>query len=79
MAANAVTTACAKNGQQPPNGYCNMELMLKTILRHGKVMPSGTCMDARALKDEELVDGAQRGDIATLSSATSSTDKVLVF
>jgi len=77
LLADAVT--CAKSGQQPPSGYYNMELMLKAVLRQGKVLLCGTCMDARALKNDELIEGAQRSDMGALSSTTCNADKVLVF
>lgn len=69
----------AKRGQKVPSGYYSIELMLKSVLRHGKVFLCGTCMDARGLKEEELVDGAQRSDMDTLSRLTAESEKVLVF
>lgn len=77
----ADAVSCARQGQKPPSGYYNIELMLKAVLRHGKsrALLCGTCMDARGLTDEELIDGAQRSDMETLSTATCDADKVLVF
>ena len=39
----------------------------------------GTCMDARGLRDEEMIDGARRGTLAQLADWTAQADKVLVF
>jgi uncharacterized protein involved in oxidation of intracellular sulfur len=40
--------AAAKAGQQTPNGYYNLERMVKGVLtRKGRVLLCGTCMDAR--------------------------------
>lgn len=75
----ADAVACAKAGQKVPQGYYNLELMVKGIARHGEVVLCGTCMDARGLRDEELVDGARRGTMDDLASLTRAADKVLVF
>ena len=79
LMADAVT--CAKQGQKPPSGYYNIELMLKAVLRHenSRGLLCGTCMDARGLSVEELIEGAQRSDLEALSAATCNADKVLVF
>jgi uncharacterized protein involved in oxidation of intracellular sulfur len=52
--------ACAKAGQNTPNGYYNLERMLKPILRRGRVLLCGTCMDARGLKEAEVGSKAQQ-------------------
>jgi uncharacterized protein involved in oxidation of intracellular sulfur len=70
---------CARHGQQTPSGFYNLELMLKSVLRQQRVLLCGTCMDARGLKEADIVEGASRSDMDTLSSATIAADKVLVF
>jgi uncharacterized protein involved in oxidation of intracellular sulfur len=70
---------CAKAGQSTPDGYYNLGRMLKPIARHGKVLLCGTCMDARGLSSEELVEGAQRSSMLELTQYTIDADKVLVF
>jgi len=70
----------AKAGQQTPNGYYNVERMLKGILgRKGEVLLCGTCMDARGIKEAEIVDGSRRSTLDELTEKTASADKVLVF
>ncbi len=72
--------ACAKQGQQTPSGYYNIELMLKSVLRHKQhVLSCGTCMDARGLNEVDIIEGIIRSDMDTLSNATVAADKVLVF
>lgn len=61
LMANAV--ACAKTGQKVPQGYYNLELMVKAVIRTGEVLLCGTCMDARGLADAELVEGARRSTL----------------
>jgi uncharacterized protein involved in oxidation of intracellular sulfur len=70
---------CAKAGQQTPQGYYNIERMLKPIDRKGQVILCGTCMDARGMKDEEIAAGARRGTLIELTDFTVKADKVLVF
>jgi uncharacterized protein involved in oxidation of intracellular sulfur len=70
---------CAKLGQKTPDGYYNMERMLKPLCRKGRVLLCGTCMDARGLIDEDIVDGARRSSMAELSQLTLEADRVLVF
>jgi uncharacterized protein involved in oxidation of intracellular sulfur len=77
LMADAVT--CAKSGQKLPEGYYNLQLMLGKVLRKGEVALCGTCMDARGLRDEELLEGARRGTVAQLADWTAEADKVLVF
>ena len=77
LMADAVT--CAKSGQKVPEGYYNVQLMLGTVLRKGEVGLCGTCMDARGLRDEELVEGAKRSTLSQLADWTAEADKVLVF
>jgi uncharacterized protein involved in oxidation of intracellular sulfur len=75
----ADAVGCAKSGQKVPEGYYNVQLMLGKVLRKGEVGLCGTCMDARGLRDEELIDGARRGTLAQLADWTAESDKVLVF
>jgi uncharacterized protein involved in oxidation of intracellular sulfur len=77
LMADAVT--CAKGGQKVPEGYYNVQLMLGKVLRKGEVALCGTCMDARGLREDELVEGARRGTLAQLADWTVEADKVLVF
>jgi uncharacterized protein involved in oxidation of intracellular sulfur len=75
----ADAVGCAKSGQKVPEGYYSVQLMLGTVLRKGDVGLCGTCMDARGLRDEELVEGARRSTLAQLADWTAEADKVLVF
>lgn len=70
---------CAKAGQKTPEGYYNLERMLKPVIRKGSVLLCGTCMDARALTEDELMEGARRSSMAELTERTTAADKVLVF
>lgn len=72
--------ACAKRGQAVPTGYYNLNRMLKSLtLRHVEIGVCGTCMDARGIAAEELVEGAQRSTLDQLAQWTSAASKVIVF
>ena len=75
----ADAVACAKGGQKVPQGFYNVELMLRSVIRKGEVLLCGTCMDARGLNDEELTEGARRSTMEELAQYTLAADKVLVF
>jgi uncharacterized protein involved in oxidation of intracellular sulfur len=72
--------ACAKAGQKVPNGYYNLESMLKVLGNHGgSIAVCGTCMDARGITEQELVDGARRSSMDELTSWSVEADKVIAF
>jgi uncharacterized protein involved in oxidation of intracellular sulfur len=75
----ADAVACAKTGQKVPQGYYNVELMMKSRVSSGEVLLCGTCMDARAITDAELVGGARRSTMDELAERTLAADRVLVF
>ena len=75
----ADSVLCAKQGQKVAEGFYNLELMLKSVVRTGEVLLCGTCMDARALTDDELIENAKRSTMKELADKTLSADKVLVF
>lgn len=76
----ADAVAAAKSGQKTPEGYYNIERMLKrlTLGKH-RVLLCGTCMDARGIADGDIVDGARRSTMDELAAATLAADKVAVF
>jgi len=69
----------AKAGQKTPDGYYNVERMLRRLAGQGRVLLCGTCLDARGLADAELMGGARRSTMDELAAATLAADKVLVF
>jgi len=72
--------AAAKTGQQTPTRYYNLERMVKGVVtRKGRVLLCGTCLDARGLKADELVEGSGRSTMDELTELTAAAEKVLVF
>jgi uncharacterized protein involved in oxidation of intracellular sulfur len=73
-------TACAKAGQSVPNGYYNLERMLRAVTNHhGEVGVCGTCMDARGIGADELTEGTKRSTLDELTEWTLWAERVLVF
>ena len=72
--------ACAKKGQKTPDGFYNLERMLKgPTTRHGLVGVCGTCMDARGIAETELAEGCRRSTLEELTDWTLWADQTLVF
>lgn len=76
----ADAASCAIANQTTPNGYYNIERMLKLSIAQGaNVKICGSCADARGLKNVELIEGAEISSMAELSNWVVDSDKVLVF
>ena len=72
--------ACAKAGQQVPEGFYNIQVMLGRVVRNnGQVGACGTCMDARGITESELLEGTRKSTLAELTTWTHWADKVIVF
>jgi uncharacterized protein involved in oxidation of intracellular sulfur len=75
---DAVT--CAIAGQKTPDGYYARDHMLRSFARHGGGLACcGTCLDARGLTKEHLIDEAPRSSMAELADWTLEADQVLTF
>lgn len=71
---------CAKKDQKTPEGYYNLERMLRRLMSSKRpILLCGTCMDARGLADGEIVEGASRSTMDELASRCVTADKVIVF
>jgi Uncharacterized conserved protein involved in intracellular sulfur reduction len=74
------SVTAAKPGQKTPEGYYNLERMLKGLTsKQILVETCGTCLDARGMADEPLVEGAHRSSMAELAAWTAWADKVITF
>jgi uncharacterized protein involved in oxidation of intracellular sulfur len=71
----------AKKGQKPPEGFYNLEKMLKELVDQGaEVVACRTCINARGLSQEELVDGVRVGTtVGDLVQWVKRSQKVLSF
>ena len=76
----ADAVVAARKGQITPDGYYNLERMVKAAaLGKGRVLLCGTCMDARGMTDDDMTKGAERSTMPELAEVTLAADKILVF
>jgi len=78
LLADAVT--CALPHQTTPQGYYNLERMLKAVInKGGQVKVCGACADARGIKELELTKGAEISTMMQLAEWVAECDRVLTF
>lgn len=71
---------CAIANQNTPNGYYNIERMLKlSLLKRAKVKICGSCAEARGLQNLPLVEGAEISTMAELANWVVDSDQILTF
>ncbi|MDA3863721.1 MAG: DsrE family protein [Deltaproteobacteria bacterium] len=78
LLADAVT--CALPNQKTPQGYYNIERMLKSVIKQGgQVKACGGCSQARGIAELPLLAGVQVSTMSQLTKGTVQADKVLTF
>ncbi len=71
---------CALSHQKTPNGYYNIERMLKSVLRNGgEVKACGGCSEARGIDRLEFIEGSQLSNMKEFAQWTVDCDKVITF
>ncbi|MCC6223997.1 MAG: DsrE family protein [Thermoleophilia bacterium] len=71
---------CAVAGQVLPDGFYHLDRMLKAAIRSGaEVGCCGTCLEARAINEAGLVEGARRSTLEELTDWTIWADRVVTF
>jgi len=75
---DAVTVG--KPGQKTADGYYNLERMLRAcVLKQVAIGACGSCLDARGMAADTLVEGVHRSSMAELTTWTLWADKVISF
>jgi uncharacterized protein involved in oxidation of intracellular sulfur len=70
----------AKKGQNLPEGYYNLEKMLTDFVKKGGIVRAcGTCLKARGLSQENLVEGVKVGSMIGLATWVEESSNVLSF
>jgi uncharacterized protein involved in oxidation of intracellular sulfur len=78
LMADAVTAAIS--AQSTPQGYYNIERMVKSVIaKGGQFRLCGTCCKARGLKSLPPIEGVEVSTMGQLAQWTIDSDKVLVF
>jgi len=66
--------------QKTPLGYYNIEKMLKFLIGNGvEIKACGMCMEARGLKNLDLIEGIQPSNMVEFSEWVRDSDKVITF
>jgi len=66
--------------QKTPDGYYNLERMIKAILRkNGLIYLCGTCLDARGITEDMIIEGTTRSTMGELGQLTEKAEKVITF
>ena len=78
LLADSVT--CALSNQNTPNGYYNIERMLRSVLTQcGKIKACGSCAEARGIAKLQLLDGVEISNMKEFAQWTVDADKVITF
>lgn len=71
---------CALPNQQTPQGYYNIERMLKSIISKGaEVKACGSCSEARGIKCLTLIEGIEISTMSRMTQWVVEADKVVSF
>ncbi|OGD54266.1 hypothetical protein A3K80_08070 [Candidatus Bathyarchaeota archaeon RBG_13_38_9] len=72
--------SCALIDQSTPQGYYNIERMLKAVIKKGaKVKSCGSCIDARGLGELKLLEGVEISGMSDLAAWLLEADKTITF
>jgi uncharacterized protein involved in oxidation of intracellular sulfur len=71
---------CALVNQLTPQGYYNIERMLKAVIRKGaKVKACGSCIDARGMKELKVIEGVEISGMSELAEWIIDSDKIITL
>lgn len=71
---------CAHTNQKLPSGHYNLQIMLTKAWQQGaEISLCGSCMEARGISDQELIEGTRRGTLDELTDWTLWADKVINY
>jgi len=78
LLADSVT--CALPNQSTPNGYYNIERMLRAVIRKGgQIKACVGCSEARGVAGLTLLEGVKISTMSELAEWSVEADKVLTF
>ncbi len=71
---------CGLPNQKTPNGYYNIERMVKVVVKLGASMKScGGCSEARGIDQIPFIEGVKLSNMKAFAQWTMDADKVLSF
>ena len=76
----ADSVGCAIQNQKTPQGYYNIERMLKSVINKGaKIKSCGGCSEARGISELKLIEGVEISNMKEFSNWVVEANKVLTF
>jgi uncharacterized protein involved in oxidation of intracellular sulfur len=76
----ADAVGCGLPKQNTPSGYYNVETMLKSIISKGvPVKACGMCMEARGMKNLELIKGVEHSNMIEFAEWVKKSEKIITF
>lgn len=71
---------CGIPDQNTPDGFYNIERMLRSVIRRGgEVKSCGGCSEARGIKNIQFIEGVKLSNMKEFTRWTVECDKVLTF
>jgi len=71
---------CGLPNQKTPNGYYNIERMLRSVIRKGgRIRACGGCSEARGIDALEFIEGVRLSNMKEFAQWTLECDKVITF
>jgi len=71
---------CGMPNQTTPNGYYNIERMLKSVIQHGgEVKSCGGCSETRGIDKIQFIEGVKLSNMKEFAQWTIECDKVFTF
>jgi uncharacterized protein involved in oxidation of intracellular sulfur len=72
--------SCGVIHQSTPQGYYNIESMLKAAIKKGaKVKACTTCLKARGMYELKMIEGVEAGGMSDLATWVQESDKIVTF
>ena len=76
----ADAVSCGLPNQKTPNGFYNIERMLKIVIKNGgEIKSCGGCSEARGIDELKLIDGVKLSNMKEFAQWTVDCDKVMTF
>jgi len=76
----ADAVGCAIPNQKTPQGYYNIERMLKSVIqKSAKIKACGGCSEARGISELNLIEGVEISNMKEFSNWVVEADKTLTF
>ncbi len=71
---------CALRNQKTHEGFYNIAQMLSVLVRRKvEVHACGTCLEARGISEDMLVEGIKKSTMGLLAEWTLTSDKIITF